>query len=52
MSSEYATKAGVEAQVVEQRVGDMIRTLPQHMVYKALDSMFREWMAAQKKSAR
>lgn len=52
LSAEYAKIAGVDTGAVETRVGQVIRALPQPSVFKTLDSMFKEWMAAQKKGAR
>ena len=49
MATEYAALAGVEMALLENRVGQIVRSLPQSMVYKSLDGMFKEWMSAQKK---
>jgi 20S proteasome subunit alpha 6 len=43
MSAEYAEKAGEETGKVEERVGEIVRALPQHLIYKSLDGIFREW---------
>lgn len=51
MSTDFATQAGVENKALETRVGQIIRALPQQMLYKSLDGMFKEWMANQKKVA-
>jgi 20S proteasome subunit alpha 6 len=62
MTLEYARKAaaagakdgegggGEEAAVkeVEERVGEVIRCLPGHLVYKSLDGMFKEWRVEKK----
>ncbi|KAF8520061.1 hypothetical protein JB92DRAFT_2896025 [Gautieria morchelliformis] len=34
---------------VEERVGEIIRCLPQHLLYKSLDGIFREWKDIKKK---
>lgn len=49
MAVEYGGQAGVEKEVIEGRVGDMVRSLPQHLLYKSLDGMFREWLGGQRK---
>jgi len=33
---------------VEERVGEIIRCLPGHLVYKSLDGMFKEWRVEKK----
>lgn len=50
LAAEFAVSAGVDGKALETRVGQLIRSLPQAQVYKSLDSMFKDWMAAQKKS--
>ncbi|KAG8926357.1 hypothetical protein FRC01_008960 [Tulasnella sp. 417] len=49
LAAEFAVSAGVDGKTLETRVGQLIRSLPQAQVYKSLDSMFKDWMAAQKK---
>lgn len=49
LAAELAVLAGVDGKTLETRVGQLIRSLPQAQVYKSLDSMFKDWMAAQKK---
>jgi 20S proteasome subunit alpha 6 len=60
MTLEYARKAaaakGGESSAeeaaavkeVEERVGEIIRCLPGHLVYKSLDGMFKEWKVEKK----
>lgn len=45
MASEYATKTdGEKGQTeAEERVSEIIRCLPTHLLYKSLDGMFKEW---------
>lgn len=45
MAREYAVKNDAELgkKQVEDRIGELIRCLPQHLVYKSLDGMFKEW---------
>lgn len=45
MTMEYAKKAvGDKAkEEVEERVGEIIRCLPSHLIYKSLDGIFKEW---------
>ena len=52
MTREYAQKAGAEAEVkaAEDRVGEIIRCLPSHLLYKSLDGMFKEWKLEKKGS--
>ena len=33
---------------VEERVGEIIRCLPSHLIYKSLDGIFKEWRVEKK----
>ncbi|KAG5651708.1 hypothetical protein H0H81_007713 [Sphagnurus paluster] len=50
MAVEYAKKAvGDKGKAeVEERVGEIIRCLPSHLVYKSLDGIFKEWRVEKK----
>lgn len=54
VASEFADKVLGEGKgkiQVEERVGEIIRALPSHLLYKSLDGMFKEWRV-EKKSGR
>ena len=44
-----ATKGKAEA---EERVGEILRCLPTHLLYKSLEGIFKEWKAETKRSGR
>ncbi|KAF7980891.1 hypothetical protein HWV62_36069 [Athelia sp. TMB] len=49
MAREYAARAGAaEVAAAEERVGEIIRCLPSHLLYKSLDGMFKEWKLEKK----
>lgn len=56
MTREYARKAGKDTEggeegavkMAEERVGEIIRCLPSHLLYKSLDGMFKEWKMEKK----
>ncbi|GLB33500.1 hypothetical protein LshimejAT787_0103840 [Lyophyllum shimeji] len=50
MAVEYAKKAiGDKGKTeVEERMGEIIRCLPSHLVYKSLDGIFKEWRVDKK----
>lgn len=50
MTVEYAKKAlGDKGKgEVEERVGEIIRCLPSHLIYKSLDGIFKEWRVEKK----
>ncbi|EIN10819.1 hypothetical protein PUNSTDRAFT_142743 [Punctularia strigosozonata HHB-11173 SS5] len=54
MSVEYAKKAmGDKGKTeVEERMGEIIRCLPSHLLYKSLDGIFKEWKAEKKGGGR
>ncbi|CAE6458884.1 unnamed protein product [Rhizoctonia solani] len=49
VATDYGARAGIEREVIEERVSEIVRSLPTHLVYKSLDGMFREWSFTQKK---
>lgn len=52
MTVEYAQKvAGGEKgkKEAEERVGEIIRCLPSHLIYKSLDGIFKEWRVEKKR---
>lgn len=51
LTAEYAEAAGEDVQVLEHRVGEIIRALPQHLVYRSLDGVFRDWWMTEKRSS-
>ncbi|RDX53079.1 hypothetical protein OH76DRAFT_1343770 [Lentinus brumalis] len=50
LTVEYAKKAaGDKGQSeAEERVGEIIRSLPSHLIYKSLDGIFKEWRVEKK----
>lgn len=50
LAVEFAKKAdGDEGKTeVEERVGEIIRCLPSHLIYKSLDGIFKEWRVEKK----
>jgi len=50
MTVEYAKKAAPDKGKVEaeERMGEIIRCLPSHLVYKSLDGIFKEWRVDKK----
>jgi len=44
---DYARKAGLEEKEVSDKAGEIIKAIPSHLVWKALDGMFRDWMQTQ-----
>ena len=43
LTTDYATQAGIEAEVVNEKIGDIIKSLPSGMIIRSLDGMFKEW---------
>ena len=50
LTVEYAKKAAPEGGKgeAEERVGEIIRALPSHLIYKSLDGIFKEWRVEKK----
>lgn len=43
LTTDYATQAGVEIEVVNEKIGDIIKSLPTNLIGRSLDGMFKEW---------
>ncbi|KAI0071924.1 hypothetical protein K474DRAFT_1679051 [Panus rudis PR-1116 ss-1] len=54
LSVEFAKKANGDQGKgeVEERVGEIIRCLPTHLIYKSLDGIFKEWRVEKKGGGR
>ena len=50
LTQEYAQKALGDKGIAdtEERMGEIIRCLPSHLVYKSLDGIFKEWRVDKK----
>lgn len=42
LSVETAVKAGIGKEEVEKQVAEIVRGIPYHLIFKSLDSMYRE----------
>lgn len=47
-SAEMALGEGKGKTEVEERVGEIIRSLPHHLIFKSLDGMMKEWRSDKK----
>jgi hypothetical protein len=43
LTTDYAAKAGEKSEVVNEKIGDIIKSLPGGMISRSLDGMFKEW---------
>ena len=43
LTTDYAAKAGEKSEVVNEKIGDIIKSLPSGMIGRSLDGMFKEW---------
>lgn len=50
MTVEFAKQANGDKGKIEaeERMGEIIRCLPSHLIYKSLDGMFKEWKLEKK----
>ncbi|WVF67819.1 hypothetical protein IAT40_002580 [Kwoniella sp. CBS 6097] len=53
LTTDYAERVGgsAEKSMVEEKVGDIIRSLPSGMIHRSLEGMWREWSAGQKEAS-
>ncbi|WWD20905.1 hypothetical protein CI109_105383 [Kwoniella shandongensis] len=47
LTTDYATRAGEKKEVVEEKIGDIIKSLPTGMIGRSLDGLFKEWQAGE-----
>ena len=45
LSVDTAVKAGIPKEEVEKQVGEIVRGIPYHLIFKSLDGMWREQRA-------
>jgi hypothetical protein len=45
LTTDYAKKAGESSEVVNEKISDIIKSLPVGMISRSLDGLFREWAA-------
>jgi len=43
LTTDYAAKAGEKSEVVNEKISDIIKSLPVGMIHRSLDGLFREW---------
>jgi 20S proteasome subunit alpha 6 len=48
LTTDYAAKAGEKSSAVNEKMGDIIKSLPVGMIHKSLDGLFKEWVAEKK----
>lgn len=55
MAVDFAKKAAGEEKgkkEAEERIGEIIRCLPSHLIYKSLDGIFKEWKGEKRRGGR
>ena len=48
LTTDYAAKAGEKSSAVNEKIGDIIKSLPIGMIHKSMDGLFKEWNAETK----
>ena len=43
LTTDYAAKAGEKSEVVNEKISDIIKSLPSGMIHRSLDGLFKEW---------
>lgn len=47
LTTEYAAQAG-QSDAMNEKIADIIKSLPTHMIHKSLDGLYKEWLAEKK----
>ncbi|KAL7420935.1 hypothetical protein Q5752_004889 [Cryptotrichosporon argae] len=45
LTTDFASRAGIKEAEVNDKIGDIVRSLPVPMIWKSLDGLFKEWGA-------
>jgi hypothetical protein len=48
LTTDFAHQAGVKSEVLNEKIADIIKSLPQQMIHKSLDGLYKEWLAERK----
>lgn len=48
LTTDYAEQAGVKTEVLNDKIADIIRSLPSQMIHRSLDGLYKEWLAERK----
>lgn len=48
LTTDFAQQAGVKTEVLNEKIADIIKSLPTHMIHKSLDGLYKEWLAERK----
>jgi hypothetical protein len=49
LTTDFAQQAGVKTEVLNDKIADIIKSLPQSMIHKSLDGLYKEWLAERRK---
>jgi hypothetical protein len=49
LTTDYAQKAGEQSNVMNEKISDIIKSLPVGMIHKSLDGLYREWATGDRK---
>jgi 20S proteasome subunit alpha 6 len=49
LTTDYAEKAGEKVEVLDEKIGDIIKTLPVGILGRSLEGLFKEWEAGRRK---
>jgi len=49
LTTDYAAKAGEKVEVLDEKIGDIIKSLPVGIMGRSLEGLFKEWESGKKK---
>jgi 20S proteasome subunit alpha 6 len=49
LTTDYAARAGEKREVLDEQIGDIIKSLPVGILGKSLEGLFKEWDGGRKK---
>jgi len=52
LTTDYAAKAGEKKELLEEKIGNIIKSLPVGMIGKSLDGMYKEWEVGKRDGAK
>lgn len=49
LTKDYAVKSGEKVHHVESKISDIIKSLPNHLIFSSVDRLYTDWLAKAKK---
>jgi hypothetical protein len=45
LTKQYAEKYGEKTQILDDKISDIIKSLPNHLIFASVDNLYSDWQA-------